>query len=758
MNAIRAVARRELKALFDQPTAYILLVVFVVVNDFLFFRQIDMYGVATLRPMLDLLPWLLLFFVPAVTMRALAEDARAGTLEVVLAQPITELELLLGKYAGQVLFLWTALALTLFIPLGLWLGAHLEVGIVLAQYVGAALLTAGLAGVGLWASSVTRNQITAFIVGVAVMFVLVLVGLDPLLVGLPPALGTIAAALGVLSHFTQIARGVIDLRDALYFVTLAAVFLCLAYFALMRRKLSPQGPDLRRLKLGTAIAVAALVVLNLFGRYVGGRLDLTPGRQFTLSWATRQLLGKLPDLVTIKLFASRELPPEVAFVRRDVDDLLGDYRAAGHGKVRVVVVDPGADSSAAREAEGLGIPPVQFNVVGQTSLQVKQGYLGIALQYANEVRQIPLVRRTDDLEYRLTSFIRDLTRSEKPAIGWIAVTPPPAYGAPPAPGYSGLRQELERSYVVRDVPLAADSTLGADVKALVLVGSPDSVPANQLQPLTRFLARGGSALVMASGMARSPQMPMATGRPVAWNALLKPYGVSIRSDMVYDLASNEPVSMPSQLGQLIIAYPLWIRALSTRSTAVNAELPGLFLPWASSIDTAGALRGTVTSLFVTSKAAGAQQQEALLSPQQDFPRQNLAPHVLAVLVTPPVGDAAGKTPAGDPPAARGRLVVVGNEDFASDRYLQNEPGNGVFVENAVDWLAQDDALIAIRSKDRTPPPLAYSSAALQLAARYGNLIGVPLLIVLYGAWRLVRRRRLTRQPYRPLAGGVEVAA
>lgn len=759
MSPIRAVAQRELRALFDLPTAYILLVVFIGVNDFLFFRQVDLYGVASLRPMLDLLPWLLLFLVPAVTMRSLAEDVRSGTLEVVLAQPITELELLLGKYVGQVLFLWLALALTLLIPVGLWLGARLDVGVVLSQYIGAALLTAGLAGVGVWASSVTRNQITAFIVGVAVMFLLVLVGLDPLLVGLPAALGTVAAALGVLSHFTQIARGVIDLRDALYFATLAAVFLSLAYLALMRRKLSPDGPDLRRLKLGTGVVVAALVVLNLFGRYIGGRLDLTPGKQFTLSRASKQLLGSLPDLLTIKLFASSALPPEVAFVKRDVDDLLGDYRAAGHGKVRLVVLDPNADTAAAREAQALGIPPVQFNVVGQTSLQVKQGYLGIALQYANEVRQIPLVRRTNDLEYRLTSSIRDLTRTGKTPLAWIAATPPASYGGPPADSYAGLRQDLEHSYAVRDVPLAGDSALGADVKVAVLVGNPDSLPEGQLQPLRQFLARGGSALVMASGMARSPQMPMANGRPVAWNALLKSYGVSISSDMVYDLASNEPVSMPSQLGQLIMAYPLWIRALSTRATPVNAELPGLFLPWASSIDTSGAARGTVTPLFLTSRAAGVEQQESLLSPQQDFPRQNLAPRVLAVLVNPGAAapaarSAAGGDPPGDPSPPRGRLVVVGDEDFASDRYVQNEPGNGVFVQNAVDWLAQDDALIAIRSKDRTPPPLAYSSAGLRLAARYGNLIGVPLLIILFGAWRLARRRRLTRQPYRPLAASV----
>src|SRR6266436_886347 len=254
MRAVWTIARRDLKALFDQPAGYILLIVFTAVNAFLFFRQADLYGVASLRPMLDFLPWILLLLVPAVTMRALAEDVRSGTLEVVLAQPISQLELLLGKYLGQVLFLWLALAITLTIPLGL----------------------------------------------------------DPLIVGLPAQLGAIAASLGVLSHFSSIARGVIDLRDAVYFVSLAVLFLVFAYFALLARKVTPQGEALKRLRLGTALLAVGVIVVNLFGRHLGGRIDLTPGNSFTLSDATRQLLGTLPDLVTVKLFASAALPPEVA--------------------------------------------------------------------------------------------------------------------------------------------------------------------------------------------------------------------------------------------------------------------------------------------------------------------------------------------------------------------------------------------------------------------------------------------------------------
>src|SRR5580704_11427209 len=104
MSRIWTVARRELRSLFQHPTGYVLLVVFVAINAFLYFRQSFLIGVASLRPMLDLLPWVMLFFVPAITMRSLAEDSRNGTLEVVLAQPISALELLLGKYLGAVLF------------------------------------------------------------------------------------------------------------------------------------------------------------------------------------------------------------------------------------------------------------------------------------------------------------------------------------------------------------------------------------------------------------------------------------------------------------------------------------------------------------------------------------------------------------------------------------------------------------------------------------------------------------------------------
>ena len=160
------------------------------------------------------------------------------------------------------------------------------------------------------------------------MFLLILVGLDPLLVGLPAGLGAIAARIGVLSHFESLGRGVVDLRDVVYFVSLAGVFLALAYGALLSRKLAP-GAGSRRLKLGVGLLVVSLIVVNLLGSYIGGRLDLTPGNSYTLSPATGRIVRNLDDLVTVKVFASEELPTEVALMKRDVDDLLRDLRSAG---------------------------------------------------------------------------------------------------------------------------------------------------------------------------------------------------------------------------------------------------------------------------------------------------------------------------------------------------------------------------------------------------------------------------------------------
>jgi ABC-type uncharacterized transport system involved in gliding motility auxiliary subunit len=208
--------------------------------------------------------------------------------------------------------------------------------------------------------------------------------------------------------------------------------------------------------LGTVLLVAALIVVNLFGSHIGGRLDLTPGKVYTLSSTTKQMLGNLEDIVLIKLFASRNMDPQFELMKRDINDLLGDFRSAGNGMVRLTVRDPADDPEAASDAETLGIPAIQFNVVGQGEYTVKEGYLGLAVQYAGETETIPVVTQPENLEYRLLSYIRDMTRESVPVVGLVEDQADQARGG----GFNVLRQALGEGYEVRNINLSSDGRAG----------------------------------------------------------------------------------------------------------------------------------------------------------------------------------------------------------------------------------------------------------------------------------------------------------
>jgi ABC-type uncharacterized transport system involved in gliding motility auxiliary subunit len=189
-------------------------------------------------------------------------------------------------------------------------------------------------------------------------------------------------------------------------------------------------------------------------------------------------------------------------------------------------------------------------------------------------------------------------------------------------------------------------------------------------------------------------------------------------------------------------YPFFIRSESSRLSLVNQDIGAVVLTWASTIDTSKAVKGTITPLLASSTEAGTFTNATSIDPRSDFPRTDLGRKLLGVLVAPK--DSA-KAQSG-----KGRAIVVGSSDFASDRFVQFAPENLGLALNAVDWLAQDEELIAIRSKDRKPVPLVFKSAVERDAAKYANLIGLPLVVALVGVAHLVRRRRRTRDPYRPL--------
>lgn len=229
MNSTLAIARRELKTYFNSPIAYIVIGVFLLVGGWLYFSTLFLTRTASLRGFFGIAPVLFVVFAPAVTMRLIAEERKSGTLEGLLTMPVNDAQVVAGKFLAALAMVAIGLLWTLPYPLsvqGLTApGASFDWGPVMGGYLGLLLMASSFLAMGLWASAMSRNQIVAFIIGLLLCFAFYFVDKFALL--LPEGIAGFVEFLSVDYHFENIARGVIDTRDLLYYVTLTTIGLVL---------------------------------------------------------------------------------------------------------------------------------------------------------------------------------------------------------------------------------------------------------------------------------------------------------------------------------------------------------------------------------------------------------------------------------------------------------------------------------------------------------------------------------------------------
>jgi ABC-2 type transport system permease protein len=242
MHNVGIILRRELASYFATPLAYIFLLIFLVLANLFTFYLGGFFerGQADLNPFFSYHPWLFLFLIPAVSMRLWADERRSGSIELLMTLPVTLWQAVLGKFLAAWAF--TILALGLTFPLWItvnFLGSP-DNGAILAAYIGSALLAAGFLSIGSLASALTRNPVVAFIVAVAACFVFLVAGyplvLDAFRGWAPQVLVDAVATLGFLTHYEALSKGVIDIRDLVYFVLLSTWFLLATAVVLDVRK------------------------------------------------------------------------------------------------------------------------------------------------------------------------------------------------------------------------------------------------------------------------------------------------------------------------------------------------------------------------------------------------------------------------------------------------------------------------------------------------------------------------------------------
>ena len=233
---IKHIFLKELKSFFNSPVAYIVIVVFLVILGYFFTSNLFIANISSLRTVFEMTPFLLLFFAPAITMRLISEEKKSGTLELLITKPVTESEIIVGKFlAAWVLYFFT-LVPTLCYYFTVSLIGSLDLGPVIGGYLGLLFVGAVFLAISVFGSSITENQVVAFIVSFLIVFGLFM--LDKVLFYLPSSLATPLEYLSVDYHFSNIARGVIDSRDIIYYISAIGFSLLLGSVVLQRRRWS----------------------------------------------------------------------------------------------------------------------------------------------------------------------------------------------------------------------------------------------------------------------------------------------------------------------------------------------------------------------------------------------------------------------------------------------------------------------------------------------------------------------------------------
>lgn len=234
MQNIWSIFKRELRAYFDSPIAYVVITVFLGITGYFFTSQVFLWGQAELRIVFGVIPWMFLFFTPAITMRLISEERKTGTIELLVTMPITDASIILGKYLASLALLITMILPTLIYAITIAYLGDIDPGPAIGGYLGLIMMGAVYLAIGIYGSTLSENQVVAFIVSLLIISIFLI--LDWTLMLIPNWLVSIVEYITIQQHFQNISRGVIDTRDIIYYLTLIGLALFMATRAMAARR------------------------------------------------------------------------------------------------------------------------------------------------------------------------------------------------------------------------------------------------------------------------------------------------------------------------------------------------------------------------------------------------------------------------------------------------------------------------------------------------------------------------------------------
>ncbi len=724
---VRAVARRDLRLYFSSPSGYVFITLFIFLSAAAAFWQDRFFlqNLANLDQLNGVFPYLLLFFVPALTMGVWSEEKKQGTDELLLTLPATDLEVVLGKYAAVLGIYTVSLGLSLSYVFVLFYLGSPDLGLMLSNYAGYWLAGGALIAVGMLASLLTRNATVAFIAGALFCTALVMVG-DAAGAALP-ALERPAGALGVFFHFDDFAKGILSLTAILYFGSVAAFFLYMNVLVLSRRHWAPAAggyPLWLHHAVRAAAVAAALVSAGVIVGRANVRLDVTAEQLHSLSAETRTLIDELPAdrPVFIQAYISPTAPEPFVQTRSNIISILEEIDAIAGPRVEVIIHDTEPFTDAAREArETFGILPLPVRNVSSARSEVDELFLGLAFTCGAEEQVIGFFDVGLPAEYEIMRSIRVVARTDRKRVGVVA-TMANLFGGTNfqqsqfTPQWSVIA-ELRKQYDV--VEISPEAEIRQEVDAL-LVPLPSSLQTDEQGFVADYIQSGKPALILVDPLPAvdptiSPTEWVGEGNPFTYGQSgarpgprgnvrewIRALGVDWEpTRIVWDSYNPHPdlAHMPEDV--VFLGAGNENEATFNADNPMTSQLQELVLLYPGFLHPADEAAWTFEPLLRTGRISGTNGYFSLVRGTPFGPQVNPSPpreqddddYIVAARVQSVDSDEVD-------------IIVVADLDVIGEQFFQireQAPGglnfdNITFFLNAMDTLLEEDAFIDLRSR------------------------------------------------------------
>ena len=755
-----AVIRRELAGYFGSPVAYVYIIIFLLLCGFLtffvsrFFENMQ----ADLQVFFQWLPWLYLFLVPAVAMRLWADERRSGTLELVLTLPMTLSELIIGKFLSAWLVIGISLLLTFPLVGTVSFLGDPDLGPIFSGYVGSFLLAGAYLSVGCMTSSCTRNQIISFITSVVLCLFLLMAGWAPVIDIFSGwahnRLVDLVAGFSFFPHFTSMARGVIDGRDLIYFMSVIVSMLFLNGVILCNRQtingVEPVGKKIRinnfiLSKAGIFFTLILVIVVNVLFSGLNFRLDMTEEKIYSLSEGTKKILSNISYPVTIKFYFSQsnvEMPIKYKLFAKRTREFLLEYKLAAGGNIVFEYYDPKPDTVEEAWAHKFGLSTMRT----ESGAKV---FCGLVFLQADLEERIGWLApdREATLEYDLTRTISHLQSANKKNIGVISFLP--VFGGVAERNTGGgagnamagsntggpwsFITELEKNYKICRVPHSADR-IDPNIDLLFVIHPKDMHPDLRFA-VDQYILRGGNALFFVDPLcfseSRNKNQNYMAGSKRSTEKLFNAWGIKVDFDKIVAAMGSGHKSMDPGNGDTIRVTAIG-NAFNSQSP-VTAALDSMLFRTSgaitfesknSELEFVSLIKASdsATLIPVTEVGRGSAYRRKRSSPEAEPP--NLAVQLRGRFKTgfpkgPPVIPEGSPGPeqlktSGKPST----VIVVADADILTDTsymrpsiYYGHETPKVIndnlnFIANACEVLTGSDNLISLRTRGKFERPFS----------------------------------------------------